>query len=224
MPLKRSLASALASLLACAFEVQAGASLFVDDAAMTPPGRCQVEAWARAYAPGQELTTVPACTFAGTEFSLGTTHYTHPSHGPIASLGLKRVFRDFDGNDWGIGASIGATWNGAQEGLDGWNLNAPASFVLDDERRTVLHANLGWIDLRSAPGAVTGGIGIERARGDRWTLLGEAYGDHRGTFATQLGVRRAIGDSASLDLLLGHQDGMKHAPWFTLGFNILLPN
>jgi hypothetical protein len=225
MPLKHAFAMMfVATLPACAYQAHAGASLFVDDAATTPEGRCQVEAWARAYAPGQEFTAVPACTHTGTEFGLGASHYTRPSLGPIVNLGAKRLFRDFDQHDWGIGASFGATWNGADDRLDGWNLNLPVSFALDPERRTVVHANLGWSDLRHSPGALTGGLGIERALTEDWTLLAEAYGDHRGGFGTQLGVRRTLGDTASLDLLLGHQDGMRHAPWFTLGFNVLLPN
>lgn len=224
MPLKCLLAILMAGLLACAFQAHAGASLLVDDAATTPRGSCQVEAWTRAYAPGQELTAVPACTLAGTEYGLGFSHYANPSHGPVISLGLKRLFRDFDQHDWGLGASLGATWSGAHDRIDGWNINLPASFALDAERQTVLHANLGWTELRDTPGALTGGVGVERVLDERWTLLAEAYGDHRGGFATQLGLRRAINDTASLDLLLGHQDDMKHAPWFTLGLNVLLPN
>lgn len=224
MPLKRFLAIAMATSSAFAFEAQAGASLFVDDAATTPPGRCQVETWARAYLPGQELTVVPACAIAGAEFSLGVTHTASPSHGPIVSPGVKRLFRDVERHDWGIGASLGGTWNGAHDRLEAWALNVPASIALDHDRLTLLHANLGWIESRNTPGALTFGIGIERVLTDRWTLLAEAYGDHRSDRVFQLGARHAIGDSASLDLLLGHQGGMKHSPWFTLGFNVLLPN
>lgn len=46
-------------LTTLAAEARAGGSLFVDDATVTPSGRCQVETWARAYTPGQELTAVP---------------------------------------------------------------------------------------------------------------------------------------------------------------------
>ncbi len=83
------LVGVLLSLLAG--DSRAGGSLFVDDATLTPSGRCQVETWARAYTPGQELTAVPACTLAGTELSLGISlgisDFFNPTRGPIAVLG-----------------------------------------------------------------------------------------------------------------------------------------
>ncbi|MFC3551076.1 hypothetical protein ACFOLC_08590 [Lysobacter cavernae] len=224
MPLKFPFAIVMALITTPVGDARAGASLLVDDAAITPAGHCQVEAWARAYAPGQELTAVPACNLAGTEFGLGLSQYAHPSHGPIASLGLKHLLRDFDTHDWGLGVSLATTWNGAHNHGEGWALNVPASVALDPQRRTVLHANLGWSEPRNGPDALTGGLGIEHVLAAEWTLLAEAFGDHRGGFTAQLGVRRALNDRASLDLMLGHQDGMKHAPWLTVGLNVLLPN
>lgn len=224
MPLPFLLALTGAFLLLLAGDARAGASLTVDDAAVTPHGRCQVEAWARAYAPGQEFTAVPACNWGGTEFGLGVSQYARPSQGPIVNLGLKHLLRDFDQHDWGVGASINTLWNGRHNHHDGWNFNIPASIALDAQRITVVHANLGWNKPRNPRGALTGGLGIERVLNDSWTLLAEAYGDHRGGFGTQLGVRRALGSDASLDLLVGHQDGMRQAPWFTVGFNVLFPD
>ena len=167
---------------------------------------------------------MPACNWANTEVGLGLSHDTHSSHGPLATLGLKRLFRDFDQHAWGVGASFGATWNGANNRLDGWNLNLPASFAIDDQRHTVLHANLGWSDSRDSSGSITAGIGLEQVLTESWTLLGEIYGDHRGSTGSQFGVRRAIGQTTTLDLLAGHQDDRQQAPWLTVGLNILLPN
>jgi hypothetical protein len=224
LDLKFLLAMLISLLALRTSDAQAGASLLVDDATMTPAGRCQVESWARAYAPGHEVTAVPACNIADTEFGLGISQFGGPSHGPIVALGAKRLFRDFDEQDWGIGASLGVTWDGTRDHLDGWNINIPASFALDAQRHVVLHANLGWNKLRDLGGALTGGLGLELALADPWTFLGEAYADNRGEFTAQLGMRRALGKNASLDLLLGRQDGVTPSHWFTLGFNILLPN
>lgn len=217
-----AIAIVMATLLVDSFDAHAGASLFVDDATITPRGRCQVESWSRLYAPGQELTAVPACNWDGTEFSLGVSRYPDSSNGPVLNLGLKRLFRDFDVDDWGIGASLGATWNGASNHLDGWNVNLPASFALDPQRRVVLHANLGWLKLRNARATLTGGVGIELVLDEHWTALAEAYSDRH--VATQAGLRRSLGRYASLDLLVGRQRGLPHASWMTFGWNVLLPD
>ncbi len=214
----------LLGAIACATPslAHAGASLYVDDASVTPRGHCQVESWVRGYAPGTEFASVPACNIRGTEFGLGVNAFGHPSGGPIVNLGVKRTFRDFDAQRWGIAASIGASWDGAHQRFDGWSANVPASVALDADHRTVVHANLGWSKPRHARGRVTRGLGIEQRLDERWSLLGEAYADH--TTVAQIGLRRAIGDSASLDLLAGLRDGTAPASWLTLGFNIALAN
>lgn len=201
---------------------RAGASLYVDDASVTPRGHCQVESWMRGYAPGKEFSSVPACNIDGTEFGLGLNHFDHPSSRSIVSLGVKRAFRDFDAQRWGVAASISANWDSAYGRLDGWNANIPVSVALDADRRTVVHANLGWSKLRHAGGRVTRGMGVEQRLGAHWTLLGEAYAD-RATIV-QVGLRRTLGGNASLDLLGGRQGGPTPSSWLTLGFNIVLAN
>lgn len=217
-------AIAMAALLAHTHDARAGASLLVDDATTAPARRCQVEAWLRAYAPSQELTAVPACNLGGTEFGLSLSGYAGHSQDAIAGFGAKRLLHDFERDDWGLGLALGLNWNLSRARFDGWNLNLPASVALDPQRRTLLHFNLGWSEPRDARGAITGGVGLERALTRDWTALAEAYGDHRGGFAAQAGLRRRLGDDASLDLLIGHQRGLAHAPWLTLGVNVLLPN
>lgn len=220
MSLKHLLAVALLAQGMLAFDAHAGASMFVDDAAITPRGRCQVESWTRVYASGQELTSVPACNWDGTEFSLGLTHYALASHDPLLNFGLKWLFRDLDQHDWGLSTSIGATWNGATNRLDGWTINLPASFALDPQRRIVVHVNLGWSKLRDSRGAFTGGVGLERVLGAHWTAIAEVYNDRH--VAVQAGLRRSLGESASLDLVAGCQRGASCTPWVTLGLNVVL--
>ncbi len=202
---------------------RAGGSLFVDDATLTPFGRCQVETWARAYTPGQELTAVPACTLAGTELSLGISDFFNPSRGPIVVLGLKRLLHDFDTEPWGLGISVGAIWSADTDRLESWNLILPYSLALDPKRGAVLHANLGWNDPRGSNGAIIGGLGVEIALAQDWVLLGEALGDTAGDFIAQFGVRRSLSRDLSLDFLVGTQDSLDETPWFTVGFNIVLP-
>lgn len=198
--------------------VRAGASLYVDDASVTARGHCQVQSWVRGYAPGVEFSSVPACNIGGTEFALGLSHFDQPSSRSLVSLGVKRAFHDLDAHRWGIAASIGANCDGASGRLEGWNANIPVSVALDADRSTVVHVDAGWSKPRSSKGRVTRGIGVEQRLGANWTLLGEAHAD-RATIV-QIGLRRAFGDNASLDLLAGRQGGAAPSSWLALGFNI----
>lgn len=201
----------------------AGASLFVDDADITPAGRCQVESWARTYLPAQELTTVPACSAGSTEFSMGLSHFYQPAQNLLLSPGIKRVLHAEEHSRWGAAVSVGVLWNAAQGRLAGWNANLPLTFALDADHRTLLHVNLGWSKLRGFDGNLAGGLGMERVLSDRWTGLAELYADGTGLRLSQLGMRRLFGRDASLDLLLGHTEGLRQTRWLTLGFNLVLP-
>ena len=139
----------------------AGGSLLVDDAAVTSAGRCQLEAWVRAYDPGQELTAVPACNYAGTEYSLGVSEFFDPRSGPLASVGVKRLWRDVDQATFGVGASFSAIWNASDSRADAWSFNIPATFALDAQQRRRVHANLGWLDSSTAGRGPTAGLGVE---------------------------------------------------------------
>ena len=203
--------------------VHAGASLLVDDAAVTPAGRCQVETWARAYSHAQELTAVPACNYAGTEFSLGVSEFVDPHTGPLLTLGAKRLWRDFDQESLGIGTSISATWNSEFDRMETLSFSIPASIAFYAQRNLVLHANLGWLDARGVSRGLVGGIGMERVVTASSVLLAELYGQHDHVRVGQLGLRHGVNDSVDVDILVGHQDHVASGSTFvTLGFNIQL--
>lgn len=211
----------VALLSTYALQAHAGASLFVDDATLTPAGRCQVESWARTYTPGQELTAVPACTVDGTEWSLGVSQLHNASSSTLLGPGIKRVFRDFDTHDWGVGLSVGTAWNVTREHLDGWNINVPMTFALDSQRHVVMNTNVGWAQSPGKHGAVTGGIGFEVAVADHWAMLAEAYRDTH--VAGEAGIRRYLSEDASFDVLVGTDHGPQRSGWITVGLNIVLP-
>lgn len=136
-------------------------------------------------------------------------------------LGLERLLYDFDTAPWGLGISLGAIWSADTDRLESWNLTLPYySLALDLERGALLHANLGWNDPRGSYGVIIGGLGVEIALAQDWVLLSEALGDTAGGFIAQFGVRRSLSRDSSLDLLVGTQDSLDEAPWFTVGFNI----
>ena len=221
MPFKYLRTMVVVGLTTTTLQAHAGASLYVDDAAITPEGSCQAESWVRSYSSGErELTTVPACTYAGTEVSLDISDYPRSTQDPQLTLGIKRVLYDADNDNWGISASLNTTWDGAHGDVDGWTFNLPTSFALDSAHDTLLHADVGWSKQSQLAGRPTFGLGIESALDARWTLLAEAYADQSNL--VEGGVRRQIGQNASLDLLVGHQGGGSGSNWITLGFNTLL--
>ena len=200
----------------------AGGSLLVDDATITPAGRCQIETWVRAFSPGQELSIAPACNRFDTEFSLGITQFFGPEYGPILSLDAKHLWRDFEGDRFGIGTSAGITYSTETDRIVAWTVNVPASFSLDEEQRLMVHVNLGWLELRGARGRATGGVGIEHALAENFSLIAEFYAQDNGLRVGQLGFNYALSDSMNLDVLIGYDDAIDNAPWVTLGLNVLM--
>ncbi len=210
-------------MLAPTGSAHAGASLLVDDAAVPPAGHCQVETWARAYSHGRELTAVPACNYAGTELGFGVSDFFKAGTGPLLNLGVKRLWRDFDQDAFGIGASGGATWNADSKNVEFWSFNIPVSVALNAHRNLVLHANLGWLDTRGIGQGLTGGVGMERVLTTATVLLAEFYVQHDQVSIAQLGLRHIVSEAVNVDVLVGHQDHVVNGSTFaTLGVNILL--
>jgi hypothetical protein len=201
---------------------RAGGSLLVDDATVTPAGRCQIETWVRAFSPGQELSVAPACNRIDTEFSLGITQFFRPEYGPILSLGAKHLWRDFEGDRFGIGTSAGIAYSTETDRIAAWTVDVPASVSLDEDHRLMVHVNIGWLELRGAPGRATGGVGIQHALTERFLLMAEIYAQDDGLRIGQLGFNYALSDSMDFDVLIGYDDAIDNAPWVTLGLNVLM--
>lgn len=222
MKLKPIHAVCLPWLLA-ARALHAGASLYVDDAATTPDGHCQVESWTRVYAPGQEWSALPACARRGVEYSLGVNRFDRARE-TLLTPGIKHTLRDPDGQVWGAAVSLGAVWNAKHDHLDGWSANLPITLALDAQGQTRLYVNFGWNKPRDAHGTPTGGLGLERRLDGRWSLLAETYADGGGDLTWQLGARASFGEAVSMDLLLGRAPDRRPGRWFTLGLNVALPD
>jgi hypothetical protein len=203
---------------------QAGGSLLVDDAAVTPAGHCQLESWVRAYSHGQELTAVPACNRAGTEYSLGVSEFLSPRSGPLATLGAKHLWREVGQDKFGVGATLSATWNASDQHADLWSVNVPASIALNDQQRRLVHVNLGWLDSGTSGRGLTAGLGVELPLNARSLLLAEIFAEPDHFRVGELGWRHVLTDAASVDFLIGHQGGLANSSWFTaIGINILFP-
>jgi len=66
---------------------------------------------------------------------------------------------------------------------------------------------------------LTAGTGLEVALHPAWDLLAEIYDDQRGPTTIQLGLRRSVGQAASVDVLVGADRGHENH-WLTVGFNV----
>ncbi len=203
-----------------ASSAHAAASLLVDDAGTTPDGQCQLESWVRRH-PGQHaLTAVPACTFGGTEWSLGLSHLHGGTSTPWA-VGAKRTLRGRDGEHLQFAASVGVGGDLRHAGARGWTINLPASVMVDPAGRLVIHFNVGWDQDRVERG-MTSGIGSTVRLASHWSLLAEHWRDAAGVRSTQAGLRRHLRGDASLDLLAGRTHDDASSSWLTVGLNVPL--
>lgn len=161
------------SLLLCALAAlpvapaRAGASLWGDDAAITPAGQCQVESWWRAASRDAELTTAPACAWGSTEPGLALSRGLGNGASAFAA-GIKQSLRDPGQGRWGAALSLDATWQARTSRYAGSTLNLPSSVGLDPQRRTLLQST--WAGRRRATAPVT------RMRAWAWNVPPAATG------------------------------------------------
>ncbi|MCF7750340.1 hypothetical protein KQ945_06255 [Bacillus subtilis subsp. subtilis] len=218
MHASRVLAPLLLSVAVFPFNTRAAASLLVDDAGITDAHHCQLESWVRHGDAGQEWTAVPACTVANTEWSLGMSSLPGETRN-VWALGAKRVLVERGPHRWGLAASAGVGGHWQRPRADDWDLNLPLTIALDTQGRALLHLNLGRARQDDLHG-YTAGVGVELAVRGPWSLLAETARDAVRQRSSQFGMRRALWDGASVDLLAGRVHHQPNSNWLTLGFNL----
>ncbi|MDO1530014.1 hypothetical protein QMK61_14330 [Fulvimonas sp. R45] len=207
-------AALLAALGLVTCVAHAGASLLVDDAGTTADGHCQLESWLRARPGALEATAMPACAWAGLEYSAGASAYPAGPGGPALYAGVKHTLVEMGERAPGLAVALGGDWRRRDGGFDAATANLSTSLPLGP--RLTLQANLGWRAPHAARGRPTGGVGMEYRPDARWSWLAEAYAEGGGYRAVQGGLRLHLPDAVSVDVLAGRdRDGR----WLTLGFN-----
>lgn len=206
--------------LICTSSAHAAASLLVDDASTTPAGECQIESWYQWHGQHQEISLVPACTVAGTEWSAGVSDL-RGAHATAWTLGAKRTVRGH--HDARVRIAVAAGIGGDLRAADarGWALDLPVSVALDPVARVLLHAGIGWGHAPSARG-LTLGVGSEIQLTPHWSVIAEQARDATRQRGTQIGLRRTVRDSASLDFIAGRAHGTGADNWITVGVNLPL--
>jgi hypothetical protein len=230
----RRLAFLLPLLFTAVEAPRAAAQQFVtDDATLTELGACQLEGW------HGEVTSwiLPACRFVGNlELSVGVGFVGHGDGRRTEYVVQgKYLLRELTSDGFGIGLVAGIGYDPLSQvagGVEGVFAYVPVSLSLRDDR-VVLHGNLGWhveLDEHTHDGVVHGAahhalIWAARADlllpvvGERFTLIGELFGEDGLRPEYQVGVRsELVAERLLMDVSWGGhtQGGLRGAGW-TIG-------
>jgi hypothetical protein len=209
-------------LFGCPAALAAGGSYLVDDAEATPEGACQVETWVRGFSGGaDELSTTPACTRNGIEYSLTATRVAGDAQNATAfTPGLKWVTGDVAKHRWAIG--LAATTSIIDGVVDNTFIYVPISAALDSEAKFFVHANIGYRHDHSSGDAAVTGLGIDWAVSDKLDALAEVLRVDARDRTSQAGVRWSESERFSIDLIYGRRRYAHVDTWWTLGVNLVL--
>lgn len=195
----------------------AGGSYVVDDAAITPDGRCQLESWARGYRGGaHEAVATPACTLGGVEFSLAVAYSGRDADS--ASPGVKWASGDPAVERWTIGVAAGAVHVGGR-----WRNEAvyvPLSVALTGDHRWTAHFNAGAEHVPGRGWSTLAGAALDVAVTPRWHAIAEVHRAGGGERAVQAGARWSLSDAAVLDVIAGRRRSDATERWWTVGLNV----
>lgn len=194
----------------------AGAYL-VDDASITPEGRCQVQSWAQLVSGGQKtLNALPACTTGSVEWSLGLAAQNHPFEHQ-ESPAVKWMIRDPDHYRLGFAVNVGLTL--ANGHILSRNSYVAATLTPDDARRWAINADLGEIYARGTSWRTLTGLGVKYKLREQLALVAERIQPWNGDAINQLGMRWTFHNKDSFDVIVGKSDAHAHDRWLTFGLN-----
>lgn len=207
---------------------QAARPMITDDARLTDAGACQVETWLHLHDQQREYWALPACNPGGNfEMTLGgALAYANGKQesGALVVQG-KTLFKPLATNGWGVGLAAGyATQPGSgQSGSPYFYI--PLSFSLADDR-LVIHTNLGHLHERETrQGRLTWGVGGELQTTSRLYVIGESFGQDKGSALFQMGLRYwVLPGHLQVDTTYGSQIGqIADQHWFSIGLRLITP-
>jgi hypothetical protein len=196
----------------------AGGSWYVDDAGIAPHGHCQLESWWRSFQDGtMELTTVPACSAANVEWSLGMTRLSDPVHSDFTP-GVKWQVKDNDHGGFGLALAASSLFH------DGRSRNTTVyvapTWVFGVRQQWEVNTNAGVFH---QPGERTqgfAGAAIQYTPSATIALLAEHVWRQAHGHVSQVGMRLALAPSTTLDLVAGRSRDRVTSRWATLGLNL----
>lgn len=198
----------------------------VDDAAITEPGACQVEAWWGEA----EQWVLPACTLLPrTEVTLGAGWFDRGADRTDPHLfgEVKFLGRDSDALPWGWGLVVGTALSleGGGDRVSQLFAYVPVTVNLE-ALPLVLHGNAGWALERELHGdhhhdhrGLLWGVRSDLSLSPRISLLGEVSGLSGEEAEAQAGIRLfVVPDRLAVDLSYGFSlDGAEDGLGLQLG-------
>ncbi len=226
--------------LAPASALAAGGAFVVDDADIDKPGACKVESWA-STASNHDFSAVtsPACVVKlGIPVELGGLLQRSRSGGVWGTTGglkAKANLIPIENRPFGLAISGFSSWDLVSGANTGGFINVPVTIPVN--RKFKINVNGGWLyDNVAKIGYATWGAGFEWGLVDKFTLIGEVFGQAGALPAvnpgdppplnsireprTQLGMRFTPQENIDIDVIWGHNVTGENAQWGTLGVNL----
>lgn len=231
---------AAAITLAPATALAAGGAYVVDDAEVGKPGECTVSSWASAASNHDFIAVAnPTCVVnLGKPVELGGLLQRSRASDVWSTSGTftaKTNLIPLEKHPFGLGIAGGATWDLITGASTGGYIYVPVTFQATKELK--FNLNGGWqYDGVAKISYATWGIGFEWGFIDKFTLIGEVFGQAGALPAvdpgdppsphaiveprTQLGLRFTPHDKIDIDLIWGHNITGENAHWGTIGVNL----
>jgi hypothetical protein len=218
----------------------AGGAFVVDDAEVDALGKCTAQFWSSAASNHDFIAVAyPTCVVnLGKDVELGAMLQRSRISGvwgTSATLTAKTNIIPVKDHPFGLGIEGGSTWDLVSGGNTGGFMFVPATIPVNNKFK--INVNGGWLyDNVAKISYATWGAGFEWIFADKFTLIGEVFGQAGALPAvnpgdpqplnsireprTQLGVRFNPQDNIDIDVIWGHNITGENAQWATLGLNV----
>jgi hypothetical protein len=226
--------------LAPASALAAGGAFVVDDVDVDKPGACKVESWASAASNHDfSAVTSPACVVKlGIPVELGGLLQRSRSDGVWNTTGALKAKANLiptENHPFGLAISGFSSWDLASGANNSGFVNVPVTIPINAKFK--INLNGGWLyDNVAKLSYATWGAGFEWGFADKFTLIGEVFGQAGALPAvnpgdppspnsiveprTQIGVRFTPQENIDIDVIWGHNVTGENAQWGTLGLNV----
>jgi len=208
-------------LIVLSGRIWAGSGAYVvDDASITPAGKCQVQSWFQVISGGQEtLNALPACSTGPVEWSLGLGAQNAP-YEHQESPAVKWMIIDPDHHTIGVAVNVGATWgNGHVLNRNGY---VALTWTPDQARRWAVSTDIGSVYAKGSSWNTLAGLSVRHKLTDQLSITLERMQHWNGGANTQAGVRWTFHNGDSVDLIAGKSEASSHDHWLTAGLNVAL--
>jgi hypothetical protein len=201
--------------------IWAGSGAYVvDDASITPDGKCQAQSWYQLISGGQEtLNTLPACSTGPVEWSLGLGAQNDP-YEHQESPAIKWMVLDPDHHAIGVAVNVGATWgNGHVLNRNGY---VAVTWTPDKAKQWSISTDIGSVYAKGSSWNTLAGLSVRRKLSDQLSVTLERMQHWNGGANTQAGIRWTFHNGDSVDLIAGKSEAASHDHWLTTGLNVAL--